>query len=90
MRFHDLRHTFVSILIGEGVPTADVQKLARHASYQTTIDIYRHLLPEQLEKRVKQLNVMLQSIEETIEKIRRVRVAKTQNPLTLCELEGLS
>jgi integrase len=75
MRFHDLRHTFVSILIGEGIPTADVQKLARHASYQTTIDIYRHLLPEQLEKRVKQLDVMLQSIEETIEKR---RVAKSR------------
>ena len=73
MRFHDLRHTFVSILIGEGVPTADVQKLARHASYQTTIDIYRHLLPKQLEKRVKQLDVMLQSIEETIEKRQAVK-----------------
>ena len=70
MWFHDLRHTFVSILIGEGVPTADVQKLARHASYQTTIDIYRHLLPEQLEKRVIQLEEMFQSIEENIEKRR--------------------
>lgn len=67
MRFHDLRHTFVSILIGEGVPTADVQKLARHASYQTTMDIYRHLLPDQLEKGLRQLDVMLQSIEESIE-----------------------
>jgi integrase len=67
MRFHDLRHTFVSILIGEGVPTADVQKLARHASYQTTMDIYRHLLPDQLEKGLQQLDVMLETIEESIE-----------------------
>lgn len=68
MRFHDLRHTFVSILIGEGIPTADVQKLARHASYETTIDIYRHLLPDQLEKGLNRLDVLLQSIEENIEK----------------------
>jgi len=68
MRFHDLRHTFVSILIGEGVPTADVQKLARHASYQTTMDIYRHLLPDQLEKELRHLDDTLQSIEESIEK----------------------
>ncbi len=70
MRFHDLRHTFVSILIGEGVPTGDVQKLARHASYQTTMDIYRHLLPDQLEKGLNHLDVLLQNIEESIEKRR--------------------
>jgi len=67
MRFHDLRHTFMSILIGESIPPADVQKLARHASYQPTMDIYRHLLPEELEKGLKQLDVLLESIEENIE-----------------------
>ena len=68
MRFHDLRHTFVSILIGEGVSTADVQKLARHASYQTTIDIYRHLLPDELEKGLNRLDLLLESIEKTWKK----------------------
>jgi integrase len=68
MRFHDLRHTFVSILIGEGVPTADVQKLARHASYQTTIDVYRHLLPDELEKGLNRLDLLPGSIEKTWKK----------------------
>ncbi len=68
MRFHDLHHTFVSILIGEGIPTADVQKLARHASYQTTIDIYRHLLPDELEKGLNHLDLLLESIEKTWKK----------------------
>ncbi len=36
------------------------------------IDIYRHLLPEQLEKGLKQLDVLLESIEENIEKRRSV------------------
>jgi integrase len=68
MRFHDLRHTFVSILIGEGVPTADVQKHARHASYQTTIDVYRHLLPDELEKGLNRLDLLPGSIEKTWKK----------------------
>ncbi|MBN2325393.1 MAG: hypothetical protein JXQ30_16820 [Spirochaetes bacterium] len=62
----------MSILIGEGIPTVDVQRLARHASYQTTIDIYRHLLPDQLEKGLNRLDMLLQSIEENIEKRRSV------------------
>jgi hypothetical protein len=49
------------------VPTADVQKLARHPSYETTIDIYRHLLPDQLEKGLRHLDETLESIEESIE-----------------------
>jgi len=68
MRFHDLKHTFVSILIGLGMPTADVQKLARHASYQTTIDIYRHLLPNQLEKGLRDLDLALLSVDKSVER----------------------
>ncbi len=68
MRFHDLKHTFVSILISLGIPTADVQKLARHASYQTTIDIYRHLLPNQLEKGLYDLDLMLLSVDKSVER----------------------
>ena len=68
MRFHDLKHTFVSILISLGIPTADVQKLARHASYQTTIDIYRHLLPNQLEKGLHDLDLMLLSVDKSVER----------------------
>ena len=49
LRFHDLRHTFASILLAEGAQQGDVQKLMRHASIQTTIDVYRHILPGQLE-----------------------------------------
>lgn len=49
MRFHDLRHTFASILLSEGASLTDVQKLMRHARYNTTIEIYHHLLPNQLE-----------------------------------------
>ena len=39
------------------------QKLARYASYQSTIDIYRHLLPNQLEKGLHELDLALLSVE---------------------------
>jgi hypothetical protein len=44
-RFHDLRHTFGSLLIQLGVSPAYVQKQMGHKSIQVTIDVYGHLIP---------------------------------------------
>jgi hypothetical protein len=44
-RFHDLRHTFGSLLIQAGVSPAYVQKQMGHKSIQVTIDVYGHLIP---------------------------------------------
>lgn len=45
IRIHDLRHTFVSFLLAENVPPKDVQVIAGHADFSTTMDIYGHLMP---------------------------------------------
>jgi integrase len=42
-RFHDLRHTAISILIAGGLDPAYVAKVAGHASIKTTLDVYAHL-----------------------------------------------
>jgi hypothetical protein len=44
-RFHDLRHTFGSLLIQRGVSPAYVQKQMGHKSIHVTIDVYGHLSP---------------------------------------------
>jgi len=44
-RFHDLRHTFGSLLIQAGISPAYVQKQMGHRSIQVTIDVYGHLIP---------------------------------------------
>ena len=44
-RFHDLRHTFGSLLIQAGISPAYVQKQIGHKSIQVTIDVYGHLIP---------------------------------------------
>jgi integrase len=45
-RFHDLRHSYASLLIAEGASVVLVQELLGHASAATTLDIYSHLFPD--------------------------------------------
>ncbi len=45
IRFHDLRHTFGSLLIQAGASLAYVRDQMGHASIQITADVYGHLIP---------------------------------------------
>lgn len=45
IRFHDLRHSFTSLLIAQGENTKFIQSQLGHASIQTTLDRYGHLFP---------------------------------------------
>jgi len=44
-RFHDLRHTFGSLLIQNGASLAYVKEQMGHSSIQVTVDTYGHLIP---------------------------------------------
>src|SRR5439155_17709555 len=46
MRFHDLRHTYASLLIAQGAHPKYIQAQLGHASIQTTLDRYGHLMPD--------------------------------------------
>lgn len=43
IRFHDLRHTFASILINQDVPLLNVSTFLGHSDLSTTANIYAHL-----------------------------------------------
>jgi integrase len=43
LRFHDLRHTYASLLIAQGVNVAFVSRQLGHASITTTLNVYTHL-----------------------------------------------
>ena len=45
IRFHDLRHTYGSMLIQAGASLAYVRDQMGHSSIQVTVDIYGHLIP---------------------------------------------
>lgn len=46
IRFHDLRHTYISFLIYQGENLKYVQTQAGHASITTTLDRYSHLIQD--------------------------------------------
>ena len=45
IRFHDLRHTYASLLIQNGEPLTYVKEQMGHSSIQVTVDVYGHLVP---------------------------------------------
>jgi len=46
IRFHDLRHTYASLLIAQGYNIKTVSTLMGHSSIKITMDVYTHLLPD--------------------------------------------
>ncbi len=46
LRFHDLRHTCATLLLGEGVNAKEVSEMLGHASITITLNTYSHVLPD--------------------------------------------
>lgn len=46
IRFHDLRHSFASMLIHQGGNIKYVQKVLGHSNISMTLGVYAHLLPD--------------------------------------------
>lgn len=68
IRFHDLRHTYASLLLANGAPMKYVQTQLGHASITMTMDLYTHLLPEVNDKCVNLLNSIVNNAIKTKEK----------------------
>ena len=59
IRFHDLRHTFASILINEGANLKFVSEQLGHASIMITLDRYSHLIAERHDDTVSKFEKLL-------------------------------
>lgn len=59
IRFHDLRHTFASLLIQQGESLVYVKEQMGHSSVQVTVDLYGHLIPGGNKQAVDRLDGML-------------------------------
>ena len=46
IRFHDLRHTFATVLLSRGTHPKVVQEMLGHANISQTLDTYSHVLPD--------------------------------------------
>ncbi|AFZ67181.1 tyrosine-type recombinase/integrase [Deinococcus peraridilitoris] len=50
VRFHDLRHSYASLMLSKGVPMEVVSEKLGHSRPSTTADIYRHVFLEEHER----------------------------------------
>lgn len=66
IRFHDLRHTYASLLLAKNVSMKYIQHQLGHTTIKTTMDIYTHLLPEVSEQCVLALDELVEFKEEPI------------------------
>jgi integrase len=61
LRFHDLRHTAVSLLLALGVPPHIVREIAGHSDIKVTMTVYAHGNLDEHAAALKQLSGMLLS-----------------------------
>jgi integrase len=59
VRFHDVRHTCVTLLLDAGVPPHVVQAIAGHSGIQVTMSIYAHAAQEEQRKALGSLGERL-------------------------------
>lgn len=56
IRFHDLRHTFATLLLEEGESPKVIQELLGHSTITTTMDIYTHVSKKGKKRAVSKLD----------------------------------
>jgi integrase len=59
IKFHGLRHTCATLLLGANVPPHVVSKRLGHKSVKTTLEIYAHALPSQQADAAQKLAALL-------------------------------
>jgi len=59
VRFHDLRHTFASLMLLNGVAPKVISETLGHASVAFTMDTYSHILPGMQENAMRLLDQIL-------------------------------
>jgi integrase len=64
IRFHDLRHSAATLLLGEGVHPKVVQELLGHSDISMTMDVYSHVLPSMQQDAISRLNTVLGNYQE--------------------------
>ncbi len=61
IRFHDLRHTFASIMFAQNIHPKTVQEALGHSSISLTLDTYSHMIPTLQKEAAEKLDGVLRS-----------------------------
>jgi len=65
-RFHDLRHTSATLMLGAGTHPKVVQERLGHSQIGITMDTYSHCLPSMQKEAAVSLNLILEPPETTV------------------------
>jgi hypothetical protein len=71
MRLHELRHTYSSLLMSQGVPLKMISELMEHASVEVTADICLHTLDVQVRETARSVEWALAGGSDAAESVRR-------------------
>ena len=77
LRFHELRHTFGSVLIMSGANLVSVQKLLGHSNPKITAETYAHLAPDYLLAEVNLLRFGVDQLAPVAKTSQRLAAAST-------------
>jgi len=80
IRFHDLRHTYTSLLIAHGAHPKYIQAQLGHASIQTTLDRYGHLMPQLHQAEAQKLDELVFPGQQTAPLARGLQAVRVGRP----------
>jgi integrase len=60
MKFHELRHSCVSLLGAQGVAPGTIQEIMGHSQISTTMNIYAHVMPSVLQDAADAMDRLLE------------------------------
>jgi integrase len=66
IRFHDLRHTFATLLLSSRTHPKIVQEMLGHANISQTVDTYSHMLPDMQDRAVEAIESTLRDISDQL------------------------
>lgn len=90
IRFHDLRHTFASLMISNGEDVVRVSRLMGHANAAITLNIYSHMIPREHDPSGDRLaSLVFGNKMETMENPELISNSElVNNTITINELSG--
>ncbi|MDO8615019.1 MAG: site-specific integrase [Dehalococcoidia bacterium] len=59
IRFHDLRHTAATLLLGQGIHAKIVSEMLGHSNIAITMDLYSHVTPTMQQEAARALDALL-------------------------------
>ena len=59
IRFHDLRHTAASLLLGRGIHPKIVSEMLGHSTIAITLDTYSHVIPTMQRQAAEAMDAIL-------------------------------